>query len=118
VELLRDQVEPKAWKTPHRFLFIWTRVKQQHKEPIQLDLFVPHDYGYEFKVVLTNKPLGARRTLVFHNGPDSRGSSPTTGLLCDAAGSIPSVGGMARRRDQPSHRTALTRDARSSALSL
>ena len=37
--------KPKAWKTPHRFLFIRTRVKQPHKEPIQLDLFVPHDYG-------------------------------------------------------------------------
>jgi hypothetical protein len=38
--------KPKAWKTPHRFLFLRTRVKQQHKEPIQLDLFVPHAYGY------------------------------------------------------------------------
>ncbi|MCA1606677.1 MAG: IS1380 family transposase [Acidobacteria bacterium] len=60
--------KPKAWKTPHRFLFIRTRVKQQHKDPIQLDLFVPHAYGYEFKVILTNKRLGARKTLVFHNG--------------------------------------------------
>jgi hypothetical protein len=50
--------KPKAWKTSHRSLFIRTRVKQQHKEPIQLDLFVPHDYGYEFKVILTNKPVG------------------------------------------------------------
>jgi Transposase DDE domain group 1 len=63
--------KPKAWKTPHRFLFIRTRVKQQHKEPIQLELFVPHDYGYEFKVILTNKPLGARKALLFHN---SRGT--------------------------------------------
>jgi hypothetical protein len=64
--------KPKAWKTPHRFLFIRTRVKQQHKEPIQLDLFVPHDYGYEFKVILTNKPMGARKALVFHNGRGSQ----------------------------------------------
>jgi Transposase DDE domain group 1 len=64
--------KPKAWKAPHRFLFIRTRVKQQHKEPIQLDLFVPHEYGYEFKVILTNKPLGARKTLVFHNGRGSQ----------------------------------------------
>ena len=64
--------KPKAWKTPHRFLFIRTRVKQQHKEPIQLDLFVPHDYDYEFKVILTNKPLGARKALVFHNGRGSQ----------------------------------------------
>ena len=64
--------KPKAWKTPHRFLFIRTRVKEQHKEPIQLELFVPHDYGYEFKVILTNKPLGARKALVFHNGRGSQ----------------------------------------------
>ncbi len=64
--------KPKAWNTPRRFLFIRTRVKLQHKDPIQLDLFVPHDYGYEFKVILTNKPLGARKVLVFHNGRGSQ----------------------------------------------
>ena len=64
--------KPKAWKTPHRFLFIRTRVKKQHKDPVQLDLFVPHDYGYEFKVILTNKPVGARKALVFHNGRGSQ----------------------------------------------
>ena len=64
--------KPKAWKTPHRFLFLRTCVKQQHKDPVQLDLFVPHDYGYEFKVILTNKRLGARKTLVFHNGRGSQ----------------------------------------------
>lgn len=64
--------KPKAWKTPHRFLFIRTRVKKQHKEPIQLELFVPHDYDYEFKVILTNKPLGARKALLFHNGRGSQ----------------------------------------------
>jgi len=58
-EYLEAKWKPKAWKTPHRLLFIRTRVKQQHKESIQLDLFVPHDYGYEFKVLLTNKSLGA-----------------------------------------------------------
>jgi hypothetical protein len=64
--------KPKAWKTPHRFLCIRTRDKQQQKEPIPLDLFVPHAYGYEFKVILTNKPLGARKALVFHNGRSSQ----------------------------------------------
>jgi hypothetical protein len=64
--------KPKAWKTPHHFLFIRTRVKQQHKDPVQLDLFVPHAYGYEFKVILTNKPLGARKALAFHNGRGSQ----------------------------------------------
>jgi hypothetical protein len=66
------EAKSKAWKTPHRFLFIRTRVKHQHKDPVQFDLFVPHAYGYEFKVILTNKSLRARKVLVFHNGRGSQ----------------------------------------------
>ena len=62
------QWKPKAWETHHRFLFIRTRVKQLYKEPVQLDLFTPHQFGYEFKVILTNKCLSARKVLAFHNG--------------------------------------------------
>ncbi|MGH8524812.1 MAG: IS1380 family transposase [Gammaproteobacteria bacterium] len=62
------QWKPKAWETRHRFLFIRTRVKQLYKEPVQLDLFTPHQFGYEFKVILTNKCLSARKVLAFHNG--------------------------------------------------
>ena len=72
IGIVADIWKPKAWKTPHRFLFIRTRVKQQQKEPIQLNLFVPHAYGYEFKGYGTNKPLGARKALVFHNGRGSQ----------------------------------------------
>ena len=35
---------------------------------MQLDLFIPYEYGYEFKVVMTNKTVGARKVLAFHNG--------------------------------------------------
>lgn len=66
------QWKPKAWNVRHRFLFIRTRVKQQHKDPVQLDLFIPQAYGYEFKVILTNKPLRARKVLAFHNGRGSQ----------------------------------------------
>ncbi len=66
--------KPKAREKPHRFLFIRTRVKRQSKEPVQLDLFTPHDYSYEFKVILTNKRLGARKVLAFHNGRGSQES--------------------------------------------
>jgi hypothetical protein len=66
------QWKPKAWETPHRFLFMRTRVKQQCKEPVQLDLFTPHQFGYEFKVILTNKSLRARKVLAFHNGRGSQ----------------------------------------------
>jgi hypothetical protein len=62
--------KPQVW--PRRFLFIRTRSKQQHKGPIQLDLFVPHEYGYEFKVIVTNKTVGARQVTRFHEGRGSQ----------------------------------------------
>jgi len=43
-------------------------VKRQRKEPVQLELFVPHEQGYEFKVIATNKMGKAKSTLLFHNG--------------------------------------------------
>ena len=59
---------PKCWDTDFRFIFIRQKVKKQRKEPVQLDLFVPHQYGYEFKVIVTNKKSSARNVLRFHNG--------------------------------------------------
>jgi hypothetical protein len=60
--------KPKSWDRRHRFLCIRKRVKVQNKEPLQLELFVPHAYGFEFKAILTNKSLGPARLLAFHNG--------------------------------------------------
>ena len=28
----------------------------------------PYEYGYDFKVIVTNKPMSAKKTLSFHNG--------------------------------------------------
>jgi len=58
----------KCWEKKQRFIFIKTRVKKQDKKPIQLDLFEPYEYGYEFKVIVTNKKLKAHQVLAFHNG--------------------------------------------------
>lgn len=66
--------KPKSWNRRHRFLFVRQRSKVQHKEPVQLDLFVPYEYGYDFKVVLTNKRLGAAKTVAYHNGRGSQES--------------------------------------------
>lgn len=60
--------KPKSWVTPRRFLFIRTRTKKQHKGPVQLDLFIPYEEGYEFKVILTNKTISAKNVLAFHDG--------------------------------------------------
>ena len=48
------------------------KAKIKHKGPLQLDLFVPHEYGFTFKVVLINKPLSAARAVALHNGRGSQ----------------------------------------------
>ena len=35
---------------------------------MQLTLFAPYEYGFQFKVILTNMPLSARKVLALHNG--------------------------------------------------
>lgn len=66
------QWKPKKWGTRFRFLFIRRKVKKQSKEPVQLDLFIPHEYGYEFKVIVTNKQTTMKKVLCFHNGRGSQ----------------------------------------------
>jgi hypothetical protein len=39
---------------------------------VQLDLFVPFAWGYDFKVIVTNKRLRAGKLLAFHNGRGSQ----------------------------------------------
>ena len=60
--------KPKKWHSRYRFIFIRTRAKKQRKGPVQLDLFVPYEYGYEFKVIVTNKTTHIKKVLAFHNG--------------------------------------------------
>jgi hypothetical protein len=64
--------KPQCWDHRFRFLFIRTRTAKQQKEPVQLDLFEPHEYGYEFKVIITNKTLRPRRVAAFHEGRGSQ----------------------------------------------
>ena len=37
-----------------RFIFMRAREPTQRKGPLQLNLFVPYEYGYPFRVLLTN----------------------------------------------------------------
>lgn len=64
--------KPQSWKIQHRFIFVRQHVKEQYKKAVQLDLFIPYEYGFEFKVVLTNKTLTAAKTVAFHNGRGSQ----------------------------------------------
>src|SRR3990172_4647592 len=64
--------KPKAWAKRFRFMFIRQASAIIHKEPIQLDLFVPYEYGFEFKVIVTNKGCSAKKVLLYHNGRGSQ----------------------------------------------
>jgi hypothetical protein len=59
---------PGCWNSRYRVLLLRHRVRTLDKEPIQLELFVAHQKGYEFKAVITNKVGSAKRILLFHNG--------------------------------------------------
>ena len=60
--------KPKCWKRSWRCVFVRKRVRRQNKQPIQLDLFVPHAHDHEFKVIVTNHTLTPRAVVDFHEG--------------------------------------------------
>jgi hypothetical protein len=62
------QWKPKCWERAYRFVFVRKLAKKQQKGPVQLDLFVPYEYGYEFKAIITNKRVSTGTVLRFHEG--------------------------------------------------
>ena len=60
--------KPLCWDRRHRLVCIRQRNRKQYKAPIQLDLFIPYEYGHDFKVIITNKVLSAKKVLAYHNG--------------------------------------------------
>lgn len=60
--------KPKKWENKARFVAIRTLEPEQRKGLLQLGLFEPYQYGYQFKVILTNSQLSARKLLALHNG--------------------------------------------------
>jgi hypothetical protein len=64
--------KPKCWSDRYRFIFFRQRCPEIYRGPIQLDLFIPREYGYTFKVIVTNKPVLAKKALVFHHGRGSQ----------------------------------------------
>lgn len=66
------QWKPKSWDTSFRFVFIRKKNKKQHKGPLQLHLFEPLDFNYDYKVIVTNKSESAKSVVLFHNGRGSQ----------------------------------------------
>jgi hypothetical protein len=60
--------KPKCWDERYRFLFLRQQNEVRHKGPLQLDLYQPKDFEYEYKVIVTNKKGTAKKILQFHNG--------------------------------------------------
>lgn len=66
------QWKPKSWDTSYRFIFTRRKNKGQYKGPLQLHLFEPRDYNFDYKVIVTNKKKTAKSVVLFHNGRGSQ----------------------------------------------
>ena len=66
------QWKPDSWDLTHRFIFLRQRVKQQTKEPLQLDLFEPMSYDHAYTVIVTNKMSSVEEVMAFHHGRGSQ----------------------------------------------
>ena len=64
--------KPKSWPATYRFLFVRQKERRQVKGALQLDLFVPRSFDYDYRVVVTNKTGSARSVLLFHHGRGSQ----------------------------------------------
>jgi hypothetical protein len=62
------QWKPKSWTNQARFLFVRTVNPKQIKGALQLDLFEPHDFEYDYKCVITNKRCSIRKAVRFLEG--------------------------------------------------
>jgi len=60
--------KPKSWRRKARFVFVRTANPKQAKGPLQLDLFEPKEYGYDFKCLVTNKRCSMKKAARFIEG--------------------------------------------------
>jgi hypothetical protein len=60
--------KPKSWEKKYRFIFVRKTVEMQNKNPIQLDVFEPIEFGKDYKVIVTNKEGCAADVIAFHEG--------------------------------------------------
>lgn len=68
IAYFEERWKPKVWQRRYRFLFVRRLTVVRDKRPVQLDLFVPQQQGYEFKVLVTNKTIRAKAVILYHDG--------------------------------------------------
>jgi hypothetical protein len=64
--------KPKSWEEVYRFIFVRKKTQKQRKGPLQLHLFEPRDFDFDYKVIVTNKTESAKSVVLFHNGRGSQ----------------------------------------------
>ena len=64
--------KPKKWSRRYRFFVIRKEVPEQRKGEIQLDLFEPRHWKYDYKVTVTNKRTTVKSTTRYHEGRGSQ----------------------------------------------
>jgi len=60
--------KPKKWPRKHRFVIIRQEVAEQRKGELQLDLFEPRHWKYEYKAIVTNKGVTTKAVTRYHEG--------------------------------------------------
>jgi hypothetical protein len=60
--------KPKCWVDAYRCIFVRQRKAVRQKGPLQLDLFEPKDFEYDYRVIATNKLDSAKTVIHFHHG--------------------------------------------------
>jgi hypothetical protein len=64
--------KPASWSKAYRFVFVRQKVKRVRKEPLQLDLFEPREFEFQYQVIVTNKRSSAKKVIRFHHGRGSQ----------------------------------------------
>lgn len=60
--------KPKRWEKQARFVFVRSCNPKQSRGALQLDLFEPRDYEYDYKCIVTNKTNAMRKVTRFIEG--------------------------------------------------
>ena len=64
--------KPTSWDGQYRILLVRQRRLVRQRGPLQLDLFIPKDFEYDYTVIATNKTVTPGAVLAFHHGRGSQ----------------------------------------------
>jgi len=65
---LPQRLRPDTWVRPFRVIVVRQKVANREHGPIQLDLFEPVSWHYQYKAIVTNRRHRAATVVAFHEG--------------------------------------------------